>query len=101
MIKTLVSTMIFMLFFSPAIAEKNNASSSTVYRLKQHGWRVVKQESYIEVRPGISPYNDLKRRVQMTINILQKAGEKYKCIIQYDSQTDRIEEECRKLRFEK
>ena len=101
MIKTLVSTMIFMLFFSPAVAEKDNSSPLTIYDLKQHSWKVVKQKSYIEVRTGISPYEDLKRRVQIVIKILQKAGEKYKCIIQYDSQTDRIDEECKKLRFEK
>ena len=99
MIKTLVSTMIFMLFFSPSIAEKNNSDPLTIYDLKKHGWKVVKQKSYIEVRSGISPYNDLERRVQIVINILQKAGENYKCIIQYDSQTDRIEEECKKFRF--
>ena len=96
MIKTLVSTMIFMFFFSPAIAEKNNSNPLTIYDLKKHGWKVVKQKSYIEVRAGISPYNNLKRRVQIMIYFLQKAGENYKCIIQYDSQTDRIEEECKK-----
>ena len=96
MIKTLVSTIIFMLFFSTAIAEKNSSNPLTVYDLKKHGWKVVKQKSYIEVRAGISPYNNLKRRVQIMIYFLQKAGENYKCIIQYDSQTDRIEEECKK-----
>ena len=100
MIKTLVNTMIFMLFFSPAIAERNNPNPLKIYELKKHGWKVIKQKSYIEVRSGIPPYNDLKRRVQIVINILQKAGEKYKCIIQYDSQTDKIEDECKKLRFE-
>ena len=90
-----------MLFFSSAIAENNNPNTLTIYDLKKHGWKVVKQKSYIEVRTGISPYEDLKRRVQIVIKILQKAGEKYKCIIQYDSQTDRIEEECKKFRFKK
>ena len=97
MIKTLVSTMIFMLFFSPATAEKNNSNPLTIYDLKQHGCKGVKQKSYIEVHSGITPYNDLKRRVQIVIKTLQKEGEKYKCVIQYDSQTDRIEEECKKL----
>ena len=101
MIKTLVSTIIFMLFFLPAIAEKNNSNPLTIYDLKKHGWREVKQESYIELRSGLPPYHDLKRRVQIVINILQKAGENYKCIIQYDSQADRIKEECKKFFFEK
>ena len=96
MIKTLFSTIICMLFFSSAIAENNNPNTLTIYDLKKHGWKVVKQKSYIEVRAGISPYNNLKRRVQIMIYFLQKAGENYKCIIQYDSQTDRIEEECKK-----
>ena len=97
MIKTLVSTIIFMLLFSSAIAEKNSSNALTVYDLKKHGWKVVNQESYIDVRSGISPYSDLKRRVQIVIHILQKAGEKYKCIIRYDSQTDTIDEECKKI----
>ena len=97
MIKTLVSTIIFMLFFSTAIAEKNSSNPLTVYDLKKHGWRVVKQESYIEFRTGIPPYHDLKRRVQIVIHILKKGDEKYKCIIQYDSQTDTINEECKKI----
>ena len=95
--KTLVRAMIFMLFFSPAIAEKIDSTPLTIYYLKKQGWKVVKQKSYIELRPGISPYNDLKRRVQIVIIILQNAGENYKCIIKYDSQTDRIEEECKKI----
>ena len=89
--------MIFMLFFSSANAENNNHNTLTIYDLKKHGWKVVKQKSYIEVRSGISPYNNLKRRVQIVIHILKKGDEKYKCIIQYDSQTDTINEECKKI----
>ena len=50
----------------------NNPNTLTIYDLKKHGWKVVKQKSYIEVRTGISPYEDLKRRVQIVIKILQK-----------------------------
>ena len=97
MIRTLCAALLLALFVSPAIAENDRSDSQTVYTLKQDGWRVVKQQSYVEIRTSKHPYNDLKRLVQVVVHILQKAEERHKCIMEYDSQIDTFMEKCKKL----
>ena len=97
MTRTLFTALFLVLFLTPAIAENGSSNSLTVYDLKKDGWRVVEKQSHVEIRTSKYPYNDLKRLVQVVVHILQKAEERHKCIMEYDSQIDTILEKCIKL----
>ena len=97
MTRNLFTALFLVLFLTPAIAENGSSNSLTVFDLKKIGWRVVEKQSHVEIRTSKYPYNDLKRLVQVVVHILQKAEERHKCIMEYDSQIDTILEECIKL----
>ena len=62
--------------------------------LKQQGWKVTEIHSSVEGRPGIKPYQNLKRVVQIVKYRLNKGAEILFCIVEYDSQRDTIRESC-------
>ena len=95
---TILLALTFTVMFStPVFAGNAKSNSLTVYDLKNDGWWVVEQKSYVEVRPGEHSYSSLKRYVQVVVYILQKAEKQQKCIMEYDSQNDTLTEECIKL----
>ena len=97
MIKTLLAVFVLTVFSASAYAEIAKSHPLTVYDLKKDGWRIVKKNSYVEVRPGTNFYSNLKRYVQVVVYSLQRKEKHYKCILEYDSQNDVLIEECMKL----
>ena len=97
MIRILFTVFVFSLLLKVVLAGNGNTNSLNVYDLKQDGWYVVKQKSYVDVRPGTYSYGNFKRYVQVVVYILQKAEKQQKCIMEYDSQNDTLKEECMKL----
>ena len=65
-----------------------------ILELKRQGWEVVEKQSNIEKRPGIKPYENLERLVQVVKYKLSKDKKVLFCILEYDSQLDRIMTEC-------
>ena len=62
--------------------------------LKRQGWKVTEIHSSVESRPGIKPYQNLKRVVQVVNYRLNKDTEVLFCVVEYDSQWDTIRESC-------
>ena len=76
-----------------AFAE-NKSYVTKVYIFKQQGWKVVEKQNIIEKRPGIKPYQNLERVVELVKYKLKK-GEVFKfCKVEYDSQLDKIFDSC-------
>ena len=67
---------------------------SSVFQLKQQGWKLEEKENYIETRPGKKPYQMLKRDVQIVLYQLHLGSEELFCRVEYDSQQDTIREQC-------
>ena len=65
-----------------------------VIALKRQGWKVTEIHSSVEERPGIKPYQNLKRVVQIVKYRLKKGPEVLFCVVEYDSQWDTIRESC-------
>ena len=65
-----------------------------IIELKRLGWKVTETHSSIEARPGINPYQNLKRVVQVVKYRLNKGTEVLFCVVEYDSQWDTISESC-------
>ena len=65
-----------------------------VIELKRQGWKVTETHSNVEERPGIKPYQNLKRVVQVVKYRLNKGTEVLFCVVEYDSQLDTIRESC-------
>ena len=65
-----------------------------VIELKRQGWKVTETHSSVEARPGIKPYQNLKRVVQVVKYRLNKGTEVLFCVVEYDSQGDTIRESC-------
>ena len=61
---------------------------------KRKGWKVTEIHSSVEDRPGIKPYQNLKRVVQVVKYRLKKGPEVLFCVVEYDSQWDTIRESC-------
>ena len=62
--------------------------------LKRQGWKVTETHSSVEARPGIKPYQNLKRIVQVVKYRIYKGTEVLFCVVEYDSQLDTISESC-------
>tara|TARA_B100001123_G_scaffold309425_1_gene345872 strand:- start:492 stop:827 length:336 start_codon:yes stop_codon:yes gene_type:complete len=65
-----------------------------VIELKRLGWKVTETHSSVEERPGIKPYQNLTRVVQVIKYRLNKDTEVLFCVVEYDSQWDTISESC-------
>ena len=65
-----------------------------VITLKRQGWKVAEIHSSVEGRPGIKPYQNLKRIVQVVKYRLNKGTKVLFCVVEYDSQRDMIRESC-------
>ena len=88
----------FLFFFqwteNVLIYANNENETSKILELKRKGWEVVEKQSKIEKRPGIKPYEKLERIVQVVKYKLNKDNKVVFCIVEYDSQLDRIIDAC-------
>ena len=65
-----------------------------IHQLIQQGWRIQEKESFIDKRPGLKPYQNLRRDVQVVLYRLKRGGDVLFCRVEYDSQQDTIREVC-------
>ena len=65
-----------------------------VYRLTQQGWQITKKESFVDKRPGLKPYQNLTREVQVVLYSLHRDENILFCRVEYDSQRDTHQEFC-------
>ena len=72
MIRTLLAVFVLTVFSASAYAEIAKSNPLTVYDLKKDGWRIVKKNSYVEVRPGTNFYSNLKRYVQVVFILFKE-----------------------------
>ena len=81
-----------------AVADKPITLASanmTVIGLRQAGWLVTEQQDRIARRPGLPPYETLDRYIHVSTFVLEKNGQRKRCVLAYDSQLDSFAEECR------
>jgi len=92
------SILMFLLFVqwteNVLIYANNENKNRKILELKRQGWKVVEKQSSIEKRPGIKPYENLERLVQVLKYKLNKDKKVVFCIVEYDSQLDRIIDAC-------
>ena len=93
-----MSATVFWLVFNWTGMHQNFATDSkeiqNVLELKRQGWEVIEKQSRVESRPGLKPYQNLKREVQVLKYRLSKNEQFYFCLVEYDSQLDTISEAC-------
>ena len=96
--KKLLITTFCMLFSGLCnwhLLQANTAPLHTeLIELKRQGWKVTETHSSVEARPGIKPYQNLKRIVQVVKYRLNKDTEVLFCVVEYDSQLETISESC-------
>ena len=95
--KLLITTfcMLFSGLFNWQLLHANTAPLlAEVIELKRQGWKVTEIHSSVEARPGIKPYQNLKRVIQVVNYRLNKGTEVLFCVVEYDSQWDTMRESC-------
>ena len=96
--KIFLSTIVFLLVFNwtgmHQIFANDSKEIQKVLELKRKGWEVIEKQSRVESRPGLKPYRNLKREVQVVKYRLSKNKQFYFCLVEYDSQLDTIGESC-------
>lgn len=92
--KILATFIIFLWSVKNLTFAENKTDVTKVFKLKQQGWKVVEKQNIIEKRPGIKPYQNLERVVEL-VKYKMKKGEVFKfCKVEYDSQLDKIFDSC-------
>jgi len=93
-----LSATVFLLVFNwtgmHQIFANDSKEIQNVLELKRQGWEVIEKQSRLESRPGLKPYQNLKREVQVVKYWLSKNKQFYFCFVEYDSQLDTISESC-------
>ena len=85
----------FVQWYENVLIYANNENETRkILELKRKGWEVVEKQSNIEKRPGIKPYENLERLVQVVKYKLNKDKKVVFCVVEYDSQLDRIIDAC-------
>ena len=95
--KLLITTlcMLFSVLCKWLLLHANTAPlHAKLVELKRLGWKVTETHSSVEARPGIKPYQNLKRLVQVVKYSLNKGTKVLFCVVEYDSQWDTIRESC-------
>ena len=95
--KILISQICFLfsgLFYWHLLHANTDSISTELIELKRQGWKVTETKSSSESRPGIKPYQNVKREVQVVKYKLKKGIEVLFCVVEYDSQKDTIQELC-------
>jgi len=96
--KKFLNAIIFLIIFlwngdNTSFGE-NKTEVNNVLKLKRLGWKVFEKNSTVESRPGLRPYQDLLRKVQVVMFKLRKSTDILFCKVEYDSQLDTIKEAC-------
>ena len=93
-----LSATVFLLVFNwtgiHQIFANDSKEIQNVLELNRQGWEVIEKQSRVESRPGLKPYQNLKREVQVVKYRLSKNEQFYFCFVEYDSQLDTIRESC-------
>jgi|TARA_B110000495_G_C22734482_1_gene430906 hypothetical protein len=96
--KLLVTTSVCLLIFCWTELNFSYANETAeiprVLELKRQGWEVFEKQSEVESRPGLKPYQYLKREIQVVKYRLRKGKKFLFCLVEYDSQLDTIREAC-------
>ncbi|MBT6096274.1 MAG: hypothetical protein HOH04_15420 [Rhodospirillaceae bacterium] len=66
-----------------------------IANLQAQGWKVIHKSEEKKELPGVAPYQDLKRIVQVIHYRLEKGDGLMICEATYDSQRERYDETCR------
>ena len=74
----------------------DQVSKESMVQYRKQGWKVEEKKSFMESRPGKSPYQMLKRDVQVVLYRLHRQEQELFCRVEYDSQQDTIREMCSK-----
>ena len=86
-----------MIYLMPLLAwSMNQVSKESIVQFRKQGWKVKEKKSFVESRPGKSPYQMLKRDVQIVLYRLHRQEHELFCRVEYDSQQDTIREMCSK-----
>ena len=84
-----------MIYLMPLLAwSMNQVSKESIVQFRKQGWKVKEKKSFVESRPGKSPYQMLKRDVQIVLYRLHRQEQELFCRVEYDSQQDNIREMC-------
>ncbi|MCP4295634.1 MAG: hypothetical protein GY786_08515 [Proteobacteria bacterium] len=88
--------LLFILSFLITIVllANNRDNELGVYQLTQQGWQVQEKKSSIDHRPGVEPYQNLGRKVQVTLHRLNRGDDLLFCRMEYDSQQETLREFC-------
>ena len=93
-----MSATVFLLVFNwtgmHQIFANDSKEIQNVLELKRQGWEVIVKQSHVESRPGLKPYQNLNREVQVVKYRLSKNEQVYFCLVEYDSQLDTIRGSC-------
>ena len=93
-----MSATVFLLVFNwteiHQIFANDSKEIQNVLELNRQGWEVIEKQSLVESRPGLKPYQNLKRVVQVVKYRLRKNEQFYFCLVEYDSQLDTIRGSC-------
>ena len=89
---------VFLLVFNwtgmHQIFANDSKGIQNVLELKRQGWEVIEKQSHVESRPGLKPYHNLNRKVQVGKYRMSKNEQFYFCLVEYDSQLDTIRGSC-------
>ena len=93
-----MSASVFLLVFNwtwmHQIFANDSKGIQNVLELKRQGWKVIEKQSRVESRPGLKPYQNLNRKVQVVKYRMSKNEQFYFCLVEYDSQLDTIRGSC-------
>ena len=93
-----LSATVFLLVFNwtgiHQIFANDSKEIQNVLELNRQGWEVIEKQSRVVSRPGLKPYQNLKREVQVVKYWLSKNEQFFFCLVEYDSQLDIIRESC-------
>ena len=85
---------LFTLLTTALLCTSSLAEETRVHQLLEQGWKIEEKESFIDKRPGLKPYQNLKRDVQVVLYRLKRGQDILFCRVEYDSQKDTVREAC-------
>ena len=85
--------LILIICFNPVLAD--DVEKTPIKSLRSSDWVEVERHEERRKLPGLGRYKKLTRNVHITRFIFEKNGERKKCWILYDSQLDKVRENCR------
>jgi len=62
--------------------------------LTLNGWKIIEKSAQTLRKPGVPPYENMTRVIEVTTYRLAKGQRHYTCSIAYDRQQDQFEEGC-------